>query len=125
MAAEERSEWFRESHPLFSINLRDNVYLIASCSALSPVLSLFLVFDFSVLDGISPFKDVRGWKLQRMGGGFWQSQKGISYSSKYLGIPTRPTLEVSRDERIMKISKQKIKLFNSFNLKYLEESKKI
>jgi len=81
MAAEERSEWFREPHPLSSIDLRENVYFIAGCSALSAVLCLFLVLDFSVLGVIISFKNVSRWKLQRMGRDFWQSQKGISYSS--------------------------------------------
>jgi len=65
---------------LFSIDFRENVYLIAGCSALPAVLCLFLVLDFSTFGVISPFQDVSGWKLQRMGRDFWQSQKGISYS---------------------------------------------
>jgi len=51
-------------------SLWENVYLIAGCSALSAVLCLFLVLDFSAFDVISPFQDVSGWKLQRIGRDF-------------------------------------------------------
>jgi hypothetical protein len=80
MAAEERSEWFGEPHPLFSIDFGENLYLIAGCSALSAVLCLFLVLDSSVLGVTGSFQDVSGWKSQGIKKDFWQSQKGISYS---------------------------------------------
>jgi len=51
-------------------SLWENIYLIAGCPALSAVLCLFLVPDFSVFGVISPFQDVSGWKLQRMGRDF-------------------------------------------------------